>query len=127
MGMPDTVAAEICGISRAAQRQRLARARETMRTIIADRCGLIRSSNPCRCGRQVEASFAAGILDREHLVFLEQARPEDGPIEIDTIERAAEQLDTAMAMSEVYRSDPGFLAPQEVWQRLREACPDLLR
>ena len=30
MGMPDTVAAEICGISRAAQRQRLARARQTI-------------------------------------------------------------------------------------------------
>ena len=32
MGMPDTVAAEICEITPAAQRQRLARARRTMRT-----------------------------------------------------------------------------------------------
>jgi hypothetical protein len=29
-------------------------------------------------------------------------------------------------MSEVYRSDPSFAAPQEMWERLREACPDLL-
>src|SRR3712207_9152985 len=61
MGLPDTVAAEICGITPAAHRQRLARARRTMRTIIADRCGLIDAANPCRCGRQIESSLAAGI------------------------------------------------------------------
>lgn len=124
MGMPDTIAAEVCGISRAAHRQRVARARQTMRHIIADRCGLIDASNPCRCGRQIEASMAFGILDKDDLGFVEHAT---GPIQIDTIERAANQLDTALAMSEVYRSDPVFLAPQEVWERLRAACPDLLR
>jgi RNA polymerase sigma factor (sigma-70 family) len=127
MGMPDTVAAEICGISRAAQRQRLARARETMRTIIAERCGLIDASNPCRCGRQIEASLAAGILDPDDLGFVERARTDQEPIEIDTIERAAEQLDAVLAMSEVYRTDPDFAAPREVWERVRAAAPDLLR
>ncbi len=124
MGVPDTVAAEICGISRAAQRQRLARARQTMRSIIANRCGLIDAANPCRCGRQIEASLSFGIMKRDELPFIEHA---EGTIEIETIERAADQLDTALAMSEVYRSDPDFLAPREVWERLREACPDLLR
>jgi RNA polymerase sigma factor (sigma-70 family) len=127
MGMPDTVAAEICGISRAAQRQRLARARQTMREIIANRCGLVDASNPCRCGRQIEASLALGVLDRGRLGFVEHARTDERPIEIDTIERAAEQLDVALAMSEVYRSDPEFAAPAEVWERLRDACPDLLQ
>jgi len=126
MCLPDTVAAEICGISRAAQRQRLARARQTMRHIIAHRCGLVDASNPCRCGRQIESSLALGILDRENLVFAEHGRSDSGPIETDTIERAAGQLDLALAMSEVYRSDPSFAAPQEVWERLRDACPDLL-
>jgi RNA polymerase sigma factor (sigma-70 family) len=126
MGLPDTVAAEICGISRAAQRQRLARARQTMRHIIADRCGLVNAANPCRCGRQIESSFAAGILDRENLQFAEHPRSDAKPIEIDTIERAAEQLDLALAMSEVYRSDPSFAAPRDVWERVRAACPDLL-
>ncbi len=126
MGMPDTVAAEICGISRAAQRQRLARARQTMRTIIAQRCGLIDAANPCRCGRQIESSLAAGIMDRDNLTFAEHPRSDSGPIETDTIERAADQLDLALAMSEVYRSDPSFAAPREVWQRVQAACPDLL-
>jgi RNA polymerase sigma factor (sigma-70 family) len=126
MGMPDTVAAEICGISRAAQRQRLARARRTMRTIIAHRCGLVDAANPCRCGRQIESSLAAGIIDRENLAFAEHPRTDGGPIETGTIERAAEQLDLALAMSEVYRSDPSFAAPHEVWERVQAACPDLL-
>jgi RNA polymerase sigma factor (sigma-70 family) len=126
MGMPDTVVAEICGISRAAQRKRLARARQTIRHIIAHRCGLVDASNPCRCGRQIQSSLALGIMDRDHLVFAEHPRIDSGPIETGTIERAAEQLDLALAMSEVYRSDPGFAAPREVWERLREVCPDLL-
>jgi RNA polymerase sigma factor (sigma-70 family) len=126
MGLPDTVAAEICAISRAAQRQRLARARQTIRTIIADRCGLVDTANPCRCGRQIQSSLAAGILDPDDLMYAGHPRTDSGPIETGTIERAAEQLDLALAMSEVYRSDPSFAAPREVWERVQAACPDLL-
>jgi RNA polymerase sigma factor (sigma-70 family) len=126
MGLPDTVAAEICEISRAAQRQRLARARQTIRHIIAHRCGLVDAANPCRCARQIQSGFDAGILDRDNLVFATHPRTDNGPIETGTIERAAEQLDLVLAMSEVYRSDPSFAAPQDVWERVKAACPDLL-
>jgi hypothetical protein len=126
MGMPDTVAAEICGITPAAQRQRLVRARRTMRTIIADRCGLVDAANPCRCSRQIEGALQDGIVDRDKLAFATHPRTGGGPIETGTIERAAQQLDLALAMSEVYRSDPSFAAPGEVWERVQAACPDLL-
>jgi RNA polymerase sigma factor (sigma-70 family) len=126
MGMPDLVAAEICGISAAAQRQRLARARRTVRAIIADRCGLVDAANPCRCARQIQSGFDAEILDRDNLQFATHPRTDSGPIETGTIERAAEQLDLVLAMSEVYRSDPSFAAPAEVWDRVQAACPDLL-
>jgi RNA polymerase sigma factor (sigma-70 family) len=126
IGMPDTLAAEICGITPAAQRQRLARARKTMRTIIAERCGLVDPANPCRCSRQIQSGLAAGILDRDNLIFADHERTDGGLIETGTIERAAKQLDLALAMSEVYRSDPSFAAPHEVWERVQAACPDLL-
>jgi RNA polymerase sigma factor (sigma-70 family) len=126
MGMPDTVAADICGISRAAQRQRLARARKTVRSIIADRCGLVAAANPCRCGRQIQSGLVSGVMDPDNLMFAGHPRTDSGPIETETIERAAEQLDLALAMSEVYRSDPSFAAPHEVWDRVQAACPDLL-
>jgi RNA polymerase sigma factor (sigma-70 family) len=126
MGMPDTVAAEICGISAAAQRQRLARARRTVRAIIAERCGLVDAANPCRCARQIQSGLDAGILDRDDVQFATHPRTDSGPIETGTIRRAAEQLDLVLAMSEVYRSDPNFAAPHEVWERVQAACPDLL-
>jgi hypothetical protein len=60
-------------------------------------------------------------------VFATHPRTDSGPIETDTIQRAAEQLDLVLAMSEVYRSDPSFAAPHDVWERVKAACPpDLL-
>jgi hypothetical protein len=59
--------------------------------------------------------------------FARHPRTDSGPIETDTIERATEQLDLALAISEVYSSDPSFAAPRDVWDRLQSACPDLLR
>jgi RNA polymerase sigma factor (sigma-70 family) len=126
MAMPDIVAAEICGITPAAQRQRLVRARRTVRAIIAERCGLVDAANPCRCARQIQSGLDAGILDRDNLMFATHPRTDSGPIETGTIERAAEQLDLVLAMGEVYRSDPTFAAPREVWERVQAACPDLL-
>jgi len=125
MGMPDTVAAEICGITLAAQRQRLARARRTMRTIIADRCGLVNAASPCRCSRQIQASLDTGILDRA--TWLRRTPAHRRRTDRERHDRArAEQLDLALAMSEVYRSDPSFAAPRHVRERVEAACPDLL-
>ena len=47
-------------------------------TIIADRCGLVDAANPCRCGRQIQSSLAAGILDRDNLTFAEHPRTDSG-------------------------------------------------
>ncbi len=48
MGMTDVEGAAICDTTPAAYRQRLARARATMRGVIADRCGW--SAPPTRAG-----------------------------------------------------------------------------
>jgi hypothetical protein len=50
----------------------------------------------------------------------------DLPIAVDTIRDAAAELDLAVACSEVYRSDPRFSAPVQVWSRLATAMPTLL-
>lgn len=126
MGMPDRDGAEILEVTPDAFRQRLSRARRTMRRIIANRCGLVREENPCRCGRQITSGVERGILDRSTLKFAAHPRGDPRPIRADTLERAAEQLDLAVAMAEVYRSDPAFVAPRAVYERLRRAAPDLL-
>jgi RNA polymerase sigma factor (sigma-70 family) len=121
----DAEGAEALGITPAAFRQRLSRARRVMRGIIERRCGLVDEGNPCRCGRQVRPSIDHGILDPHGLVFATHAGV-TGPIDTGTLERAATQLDVVEAMAEVYRGDPRFEAPAAVWKGIRQAAPDLL-
>lgn len=63
IGLTDIEGAQACETTPAAFRQRLARARRTMRSVMARRCGLIDAQNPCRCSQVVDASIQAGILD----------------------------------------------------------------
>jgi len=126
MGMTDVDGAAICDTTPAAFRQRLARARATMRTIIADRCGLVRAANPCRCTKLVAASVDNGLLD-PHAPRFARHPGATGEVALDTITQAADQLDLAVALAEVYRTDPDWLAPAQVWAGLQRACPDLLR
>jgi hypothetical protein len=55
--------------------------------------------------------------------FATHPRTDSGAIETDTMQRAAQQLDLALAMSEVYRSYPSFAAPHEVWERRSTRTP----
>lgn len=121
----DTEAAEICGIARPAFRQRLARARATMRDLMGRRCGLVRAENPCRCRRLVRASVDHDLLDPDDPRWARHAGV-TLPIATDTLERAAAELDLAVATAEVYGTDPRFTAPAAVWDGLSEALPELL-
>lgn len=125
VGLPDSEGAEALGITKPAFRQRLARARRIMRAIIADRCGLVDAANPCRCDRQLESSIDYGILDANRPIF-SRLPGADAPIPADTIESAAAQLDTAVAIAEIYRADPRFRAPARVWETLQARCPALI-
>jgi RNA polymerase sigma factor (sigma-70 family) len=121
LGLTDTDGAEILECSRAAFRQRVSRARRTLRQVIDNRCGLVDPANPCRCGRQVASSQAAGILDRDHLPLARHAREE---VRV-WIEPVAKQLDTVVAIGDLYRFDR-FAAPAELWDDLQSRFPDLL-
>jgi RNA polymerase sigma factor (sigma-70 family) len=70
-------AADVLGISPAAYRQRLARARADIVGLMKARCGLAHPENPCRCRRRVGVAIASGRLDPGRLLFahsVEQAR-----------------------------------------------------
>lgn len=130
IGLTDTEGAEACQITPAAFRQRLARARRTMRSILAGRCGLVDRSNPCRCAQLVEGSIAAGILDPAAPQFARH--PGAGgpishrPIAPDTASEAAHELDVAVAIGELYRSDPAWRAPKDVMAHVTVALPTLI-
>jgi RNA polymerase sigma factor (sigma-70 family) len=121
LGLPDADGAEILGCTREAFRQRVSRARRTLRQVIDNRCGLIDPANPCRCGRQIASSQAAGILDRDRLPLAHHPRQE---VRV-WIEPVAKQLDAVVAIGELYRFDR-FAAPARLWEELRARFPDLL-
>jgi RNA polymerase sigma factor (sigma-70 family) len=121
VGLTDVEGAEILECSRPAFRQRVARARRTLRYIIDRRCGLIDPANPCRCGRQIAASEAAGILRRDHLPLAEHPREE---VRV-WIEPVAKQLDEVVAIGDLYRFDR-FTAPASLWNDLQKRYPELL-
>lgn len=125
VGMSDTDGSAALGIGAAAFRQRLARARRVMRSIIAGRCGLVDETNPCRCSRQVLPSLQEGIMVRHRLQFATHPGV-TGAIPADTLRRAAAQLDDAETIAELYRSAPAFRAPGEVWAALQRSAPTLL-
>lgn len=121
IGLTDVEGAEVLECGREAFRQRVSRARRTIRHVIDNRCGLVDPSNPCRCGKQIASSERAGILRRDDLPMAEHPREE---VRV-WIEPVAEQLDDVVAIGDLYRFDR-FKAPGELWDDLQKRFPDLL-
>ena len=121
LGLTDVEGAEILDTSREAFRQRVSRARRTLRVVIDNRCGLVDPENPCRCGRQIASGEAAGLIDRAHLPLARHPRQETRV----WIEPVAKQLDTVAAIGDLYRFDR-FAAPAELWEDLQARFPELL-
>ena len=119
-------AAEALGITPQAHRQRLSRARSTVRPIIAGRCGLAVAHATCSCDQQVGPSLAAGIMEHRRLPLSAAAGVDPGTLDTDLVAVAADELDAAEALAQVFRTDPGFEAPETVLAELRARAPTLL-
>ena len=124
--LTDKEGAQALEITPAAFRQRLRRARETVRPIILGRCSVFDPAGTCRCDRQIEPSLRHGII------------PDTGPVltRLPCVQevarephfaRAADQLDVVERFAEGFRRDPLFAAPASITEHLRSACPDLFR
>jgi RNA polymerase sigma factor (sigma-70 family) len=121
LGLTDGDGAEILDCSREAFRQRVSRARRTLRFVIDNRCGLIDPANPCRCGRQIASGEAAGVIDRTRLPLARHPRQD---VRV-WIEPVAKQLDAVVAIGDLYRFDR-FAAPASLWDDLQARFPELL-
>jgi len=121
IGLTDVEGAEVLECSREAFRQRVSRARRTIRHVIDNRCGLVDPANPCRCGKQIASSVRAGILDPSDLPLARHQRAE---VRV-WIEPVAKQLDDVLAIGDLYRFDR-FTAPAALWDELRGRFADLL-
>ena len=121
-GLTDLEGARVLDCSREAFRQRVSRARRTLKRVIDNRCGLVDPANPCRCGRQIMAGVQAGILQPHDLPLATHPRAE---VRV-WIEPYAKQLDEVAAIGDLYRFDR-FAAPAALWQELQDRYPELLK
>ncbi len=112
-GLESPQAAEVQGISAAAHRQRLARARRAVHEFMARRCGLVDASAPCRCARQLPGKRAAAAKGQA-VTGLEVADAD--------LAAAGEALRDLVALGNaaaVMRASPEYAAPEAMLQGIR--------
>jgi RNA polymerase sigma factor (sigma-70 family) len=116
MGMTDVEAADVLQISREAYRQRLSRARRSLYSFMNDKCGLINSSNPCRCAKKTISFIEYGWVDPKSLKF---AAPHRKKVLAYAGENYSELDDFCDAgYSKLARNSPWWGTPQETLERI---------
>lgn len=93
----------ILGISPAAYRKRLSRARSKIKLFLKNNCGLFSSSNRCRCSSILPAYLKKGWIDPDKPIFV----PEDSDRETKTsvaLGRYLKEMDELKKLSAVYNS-----------------------
>lgn len=112
-GLESPDAAQVQGISAAAHRQRLARARSALHGFMERRCGLVSASAPCRCQGQVPAKRAAAARGA-----LAPGLEVSGD-ELESAERGLRELVQMSDAAAVMRGAPAYAAPQSLLQGIR--------
>jgi RNA polymerase sigma factor (sigma-70 family) len=102
-GVTDRVGAELLQMSRDSFRQKLARARRDLRNFMQDKCGLVKTSNPCRCAKKTQGFIDGGYIDPHNLLF---AR--DRIVSVRAIaEKQSDNVDALdAAYAEIHRDHP---------------------
>ncbi|QKG18610.1 RNA polymerase sigma factor [Actinomadura verrucosospora] len=106
IGLSGDEAAWILDITPAAYRKRLERARRQVRTALTDRCGLLDSAAPCRCGKRITYAVQKGRLGPNGPGYTRL------PTTPDVTRQTATSLSQLRDVGELLRSHPRYAAPQ---------------
>jgi RNA polymerase sigma factor (sigma-70 family) len=110
-GVTDRVGAELLEISRDSFRQKLSRARRDLYNFMQGRCGLVKTSHPCRCARKTRGFIVAGYVDPRHLVVARERIVQVREV----AEERSEQLEAShAAYAEIHRGHPFHGSPDFV-------------
>jgi len=102
---------EILEISADNFRKKLSRSRSKIRNFLTSRCGLVNSSNACRCKKKIDFLIKKEMINPEELQFAKQSkRSIDLISKIDTLDRSVA----------VYRSVPKFKVPGIILTEIRQ-------
>jgi len=106
MDLEGPEAARIAGVSPAAFRQQLARARQALRDFVDAHCGLVSAGARCRCDRQLQA------LDERPVAWLGRRPLSDGqpaPVLHDTLARQGlSDIRRLQSAAQLFRAHPAY-------------------
>jgi RNA polymerase sigma factor (sigma-70 family) len=120
LGADDDLGARLCDVPPAVYRKRLSRARQKLRPVLENLCGLVASeaAAPCTCRRQARAKEMAGI---------ETSRFRHLPIvDAHDAQRAMEALGALRSLGPVFAIEPLLDPPEDLWAELRRKLPTVL-
>lgn len=110
LGVSDSVGGEVLEMTAENFRQCLSRARRDLHNFMNDQCGLVNTSNPCRCPKKTRGFIDHGHVDPHHLLFVSEhvQRVRDvAPAMVHEVEDVVEQQHAA-----IYGDHP-FLQPTD--------------
>lgn len=109
----DREGAEIFGVSPAAYRKRLSRAREMIRNFMQRKCGLANADNPCRCRRRVTTAIRVGRVDPNGLLFARNGESEQ-------VLQGIREMDQLVRAAALFKSHPTYEVPANLEHALSQ-------
>jgi RNA polymerase sigma factor (sigma-70 family) len=116
LGVSDSVGSEILEMTDDNFRQCLARARRDLYHFMNNQCGLVNTSNPCRCPKKTKGFINDGHVDPHNLLFVPLRLTRIKEEAADTVREIEDIVDRQYAS--IYREHP-FLEPSVQVQWLR--------
>jgi RNA polymerase sigma factor (sigma-70 family) len=118
LGADDELGARLCAVSPATYRKRLSRARQKLRPILEDLCGLTRADAPCSGARQARAKQIAGL-------------PASAPVRLPVLDepaarQAIDGFGVLRRIGPIFSLDPLHAPPEDLWAELRRRLPGVL-
>lgn len=110
LGVDQAEAAEALGVAHATYRKRLSRARARLQAVLAENCGIVDATNPCRCERRRDRAIELGRLEPEDAVGLDVA----------ALGETVRRLDELGQVAAYFRADPMVNASERLLPRVRE-------
>jgi RNA polymerase sigma factor (sigma-70 family) len=116
LGLTGEQGAWILDVSPAAFRQRVSRARASIRDFMRGHCGLVNPSNACRCSKRVKPAIELGRVQPNKLLFATHPLRAADRAALSERVRELEDLDEAVAR---LQRGPDFAAPEALLAGLK--------
>jgi len=102
---------EILQITAESFRKKLSRSKAKIRNFLNDKCGLANPNNPCRCTKKIDFLIDEKVVNPKDLRFAGFSQRS-----IDLVNQLSE-LEKSI---QIYRSVPGFTAPEIISQKIKQ-------